>query len=69
MKYMLTIIQDVKENFYSITVTGDSVNFISFPAHVGNDSYDQFLEQSKLPDKQVKELKPDVWYDFPEGDK
>jgi hypothetical protein len=69
MKYMLTVIQDVKENFYSITVTGDSVNFISFPAQIGNPNYNAFLTQAELTDKQVHDLTLDVWYDFPNGDK
>jgi hypothetical protein len=47
---------------------GDN-SFVIFPAEVGNPNYDQFLVDAKLTDKQVKALKSDVWYDFPEGDK
>lgn len=52
-----------------VLTTPDNEVFTSFPAEVSNPAYNQFLEQAKLTDKQVKELKPDVWYDFPEGDK
>ena len=40
----------------------------TFEAVVGTSVYDAFLEQAKLTDKQVKALKPDTWYDFPEGE-
>jgi hypothetical protein len=53
----------------SVTVKGDENEMSSFPDTVGNPSYDKFLVDTKLTDKQVKALKPDVWYDFPEGDK
>lgn len=67
MKYMLTIVEDREDKFYNIITTNDDVNFTSFPAEISNPSYDAFLEQAKLTDKQVKELTPDTWYDFPEG--
>ena len=52
-----------------VLITTDDSYCVSFSAKIGNPNYDQFLVDAKLTDKQVKELKPDVWYDFPEGDK
>ena len=69
MKYMISFIRNFDEEFYSVTTTVDENSFVNFPAEVGNPNYDQFLVDAKLTDKQVKALKPDVWYDFPEGDK
>lgn len=63
MKYLISIGPDgVSEN---VIVTSDDINFVSFPAVVGNPNYDQFLVQAELTDKQVHALTPDVWYDFP----
>jgi hypothetical protein len=53
----------------SVTVKGDENEMSSFPDVVGNPNYGQFLVDAKLTDKQVKALKPDVWYDLPEETK
>lgn len=68
MKYMMNVIESFGSKNYNITITPDSEVFTSFPAVIGNPNYDAFLEQAQLTDKQVHALKPDVWYDFPEGD-
>lgn len=68
MKYMMTVIEFMGSENYNITTTVDEVSFTSFPAEIGNPNYDTFLEQAQLTDKQVHALKPDVWYDFPNGD-
>ena len=65
MKYMLTFVELSSGREDSITTTTDDVNFVSFPAEVGNPNYDAFLVQAELTDKQVHALTPDVWYDFP----
>jgi hypothetical protein len=63
MKYMIIDVE-------GLNLIVDHVEYhLSFPAKLGNPNYDQFLVDAKLTDKQVKELKPNVWYDFPEGDK
>lgn len=64
MKYM-TMQTSGSRPSLSVTTTVEEENFVSFPAAVGNPNYDQFLEQAKLTDKQVKALTPDTWYDFP----
>ena len=69
MKYMMVISDFMGFESRNITTTSDDVVFTSFSAEVGNPNYDKFLVDAKLTDKQVKELKTDVWYDFPEGDK
>jgi hypothetical protein len=69
MKYMMTILEFMGNESYNITTTSDDVVFTSFPAVIGNPNYDTFLTQAELTDKQVHGLKPDVWYDFPNGDK
>lgn len=51
----------------SVITTSNDVDFVSFPAVVGNPNYDAFLVQAELTDKQVHALTPDVWYDFPTG--
>lgn len=68
MKYMTTKFKSFDVEVTNITTTSDGENFISFPAKVSNPNYDAFLEQAKLTDTQVKALKPDTWYDFPEGE-
>lgn len=68
MKYIITIFDYMEATFVNVTTTADDVNFVGFPAEVGNPNYDAFLEQAKLTDTQVKALKPDTWYDFPEGE-
>jgi hypothetical protein len=69
MKYMMNIIESFGSKNYNITTTSDDEVFTSFPAVIGNPNYDAFLTQAELTDKQVHALKPDVWYDFPNGDK
>ena len=69
MKYMITVFEDLEVFFYTVTTTAENKNFLNFPAKIGNPSYDAFLEESQLTDKQVHALKPDVWYDFSNGDK
>jgi hypothetical protein len=69
MKYMMTFSEFFKIKNYNITTTSDDEVFTSFPAEIGNPNYDAFLTQAELTDKQVHALKPDVWYDFPNGDK
>lgn len=66
MKYKITIFTSFQTQFTNITTTSDEINYISFPANIGNSNYDQFLEQTGLTDAEVHELEPDVWYDFPE---
>lgn len=65
MKYMYNFIELPSAVIENITTTSDDVNFVSFPAVVGNPNYDAFLVQAELTDKQVHALTPDVWYDFP----
>jgi hypothetical protein len=69
MRYNVHIFDYLGEKKYNVTTTSDNDSFVGFPAEVGNPNYDQFLVDAKLTDKQIKALKPDVWYDFPEGDK
>jgi hypothetical protein len=69
MKYMMTVIEFLDDKNYNITTTPDDQMFTSFPAVKDNPNYVSFLEQTQLTDKQVHALKPDVWYDFPNGDK
>jgi hypothetical protein len=69
MKYIMTVFKSFGSENYNITTTSDDVVFTSFPAEIGNPNYDAFLTQAELTDKQVHALKPDVWYDFPNGDK
>jgi hypothetical protein len=69
MKYKINVYSFLASEFKNVTTTFDDVVFTNFPAEIGNPNYDQFLVEAKLTDKQVKALKPDVWYDFPEGDK
>jgi hypothetical protein len=69
MKYIKTVIETPAGELASITIDYTGNVFTNFSAEVGNSSYDKFLVDAKLTDKQVKALKPDVWYDFPEGDK
>jgi hypothetical protein len=47
--------------------SGDVVT--SFQAEETNPVYNDFLEQAQLTDIELHALKPDVWYDFPNGDK
>jgi hypothetical protein len=69
MKYSLNQYKSHNVICSNITTTSDETTFTSFPAVVGNPNYDAFLTQAELTDKQVHALKPDVWYDFPNGDK
>jgi hypothetical protein len=69
MKYQILEYKSIDRVLKNVNTTIDDVTFTQFLAEVGNPNYDQFLVDAKLTDKQVKELKPDVWYDFPEGDK
>jgi hypothetical protein len=69
MKYLKNVFTSFGSENVSINLTEDYITFTWFPTEIGNPNYDAFLEQAKLTDKQVKALKPDVWYDFPEGDK
>jgi hypothetical protein len=65
MKYMTTKIQSIGATLTSVTTTADDINFVAFPATVGNPNYDTFLVDAKLTDKEVLALKPDTWFDFP----
>jgi hypothetical protein len=69
MKYLITKIDVPDFSFTSVTIKNSDSNATNFPAEISNPNYDQFLVDAKLTDKQVKALKLDVWYDFPEGDK
>jgi hypothetical protein len=69
MKYMMTVNDFTEYKNYNITTTIDDETFTSFPAVIGNPNYDSFLIRAELTDKQVHALTPDVWYDFPNGDK
>lgn len=68
MKYMVVSLESLETQHSNVTITADGENFTSFPAVVGNPNYDAFLEQTDLTDIEVHELKPDIWYDFPEGE-
>jgi len=69
MLYKKLVIEyfDVFKEYILIDLDNDS--FESFTAEIGNPNYDDFLTQAELTDKQVHALKPDVWFDFPNGDK
>ena len=69
MKYQILEYKSIDRVLKNVNTTVDDESFTQFPTEVGNPNYDQFLVDAKLTDKQVKALKPDVWYDFPEGDK
>ena len=69
MKYQIIVIDLIGDKSKNIVITYEDDSQEGFPALVGNPNYDKFLVDAKLTDKQVKALKPDVWYDFPEGDK
>jgi hypothetical protein len=69
MKYMINVFESFDVKSFNVTTTSDDENFTSFPAEIGNPNYDAFLTQAELTDKQVHALKPDVWYNFPNGDK
>lgn len=69
MKYMMTVNEFMGSENYNVTTTPDDEVFTSFPAEIGNPNYGQFLVDAKLTDTEVHALKPDTWYDFPEGDK
>jgi invasion protein IalB len=69
MKYKIVVISPSNVDVTNIFILEKDEMFTSFPAEIGNSNYDQFLVDAKLTDKQVKALKSDVWYDFPEGDK
>ena len=69
MKYqILETIVDV-ELTKIVNILLNEKHGINFPAVIGNPDYDSFLIQAELTDEEVHALKPDVWYDFPEGDK
>ena len=38
--------------------------FTTFPAVVGNPSYDSFLESQSLTDAEMQAMEPDVWHDM-----
>lgn len=65
MKYMITEIETHGVVARNVATTADDVNFVGFPAEIGNQNYDAFLVQAELTDKQVHALTPEVWYDFP----
>jgi hypothetical protein len=69
MKYSTVMYTSFDKDVWSIITTSDNEVFTSFPAEIGNPNYDQFLATVSLTDEEVKKLKPDVWYDFPEGAK
>jgi hypothetical protein len=69
MKYMLTVFEMYDGTYLNITTTEDGVVFHNVSVEPGNPNYENFLTQAELTDKQVHALKPDVWYDFPNGDK
>jgi hypothetical protein len=69
MKYIISVNDFITSKSRNVITTSDDIVFTSFPAEIGNSEYDAFLTQAELTDKQVHALKPDVWYDFPNGDK
>ena len=68
MKYRINITEIIGKKYTGVTTTPDEIVLTFFPAEIGNPNYDAFLEQTQLTDKQVHNLKSDVWYDFPESD-
>ena len=69
MQYIIYKGETLGETYCSVNVKNIDGSVVYFPATVGNPEYDQFLEQAQLTDKQVHNLTPDKWYNFPEGDK
>ena len=63
MKYKLLKELFMGNEYFSVVVTNDEVNFTSFPAEIGNPNYDQFLLQVELSDKEVKALPTDEWFE------
>lgn len=61
MKYMITVFDSMGGENTNVTITSNDVDFISFPAVVGNPNYDQFLIQVGLTDEEVHELPVDEW--------
>ena len=67
MKYSTGIItlDNVEKILISVFIeSGFSKTFFQDKS---NTDYVQFLVDAQLTDSQVKDLKPDTWYDFPEG--
>lgn len=60
-----TIYDEVTKTFIVCKEVDDSV-LLFFPADQSNTDYAQFLVDAQLTDSQVKDLKPNTWYDFPE---
>lgn len=65
MKYLITVTTISGATFRSVTTTIDGIDFVSFPADIGNPNYDKFLGEAQLTDKQVHGLDPDTPYPFP----
>lgn len=65
MKYMLTTIKSLTGDIYSITITNDAINFLSFKCEKENQNYVAFLMRSNLTDEEVHNLTLDIWYEFP----
>ena len=63
MKYLLSIIPTPFGDESNISTTSDDVNFVTFPAVVGNPAYDQFLVQVDLTDEEVKALPTNEWFE------
>lgn len=63
MKYLLSIIPTPFGDESNISTTSDEVNFVTFPAIVGNPNYDAFLVQVDLTDEEVHALPVDEWFE------
>lgn len=63
MKYMITEIETHGVIARSVVTTKDDINFVGFPAVVGNPNYDQFLVEVDLTDEEVHELPVDEWFE------
>lgn len=61
MKYLLNKYTSFEEDFYSVVTTINDIDFISFPADIGNHNYDAFLVQVSLTDEEVHALPVDEW--------
>ena len=61
MKYMFNVLESPSGILETITTTTDDINFVQFPAVIGNPNYDQFLIQVDLTDEEVHALPLDEW--------
>jgi hypothetical protein len=64
MKYMIVKLESFGTEFTNVITTLDDINFISFPAVVGNPNYDAFLAQADLTDEEVHALPVDEWIEL-----